>query len=87
MGYSSKDLMKQMAIKSMPVTIIAVIIASALSFPLQSQFWFNLFSADMGVNIPLMIVLDIAIIIYCYAVTYICAGRIKKISVTELMTE
>jgi len=87
LGYSSKDLMKQMAIKSMPVTIIAVIIASALSFPLQSQFWFNLFSADMGVNIPLMIVLDIAIIIYCYAVTYICAGRIKKISVTELMTE
>ncbi len=87
MGYSSKDLMKQMAIKSMPVTIVAVIIASALSFPLQSEFWFNLFSADMGVNVPLMLVLDIAIIIYCYIVTYICAGRIKKISVTELMTE
>ena len=87
MGYSSRDLMKQMAIKAMPVTVIAVVIASALSFPLQSGFWFNLFAADMGVNVPLMIVLDIAIVIYCYVVTYICAGRIKKISVTELMTE
>ena len=38
-------------------------------------------------NIPLTIIADVILVAFCYAVTYISAGKIKAISVTELMTE
>ena len=86
-GYTSKDLMKQIAIKTMPVTIISVIIASFAAKYVYSTFWLMAFGVVGELNIPLTIIADVILVAFCYAVTYISAGRIKAISVTELMTE
>ncbi len=87
MGYTSKDLMKQIAIKTMPVTIVSVIIASFAAKYVYSAFWLMAFGVVGELNIPLTIIADIILVAFCYAVTYISAGKIKAISVTELMTE
>ena len=87
MGYTSKDLMKQIAIKTMPVTIVSVIIASFAAKYVYSTFWLMAFGVVGELNIPLTILADVILVAFCYAVTYISAGRIKAISVTELMTE
>ena len=87
MGYTSKDLMKQIAIKTMPVTIVSVIIASFAAKYVYSTFWLMAFGSVGELNIPLTIIADVVLVVFCYAVTYISAGRIKAISVTELMTE
>ena len=87
MGYTSKDLMKQIALRFMPVTVVSVIIASVLSVYINKGFWMMSFATVATTNIPLIIITDIALIAFCYLVTYIGAGRVKKISVTELMTE
>ena len=87
MGYTSKDLMKQIAIKTMPVTIVSVIIASFAAKYVYSTFWLMVFGVVGELNIPLTIIADIILVAFCYAVTYISAGKIKAISVTELMTE
>ncbi|MBQ1463264.1 MAG: ABC transporter permease [Ruminococcus sp.] len=87
MGYTSKDLMKQIAIKTMPVTIVSVIIASFAASYVYSGFWLMVFGVVGELNIPLTIAADVVLVAFCYGVTYISAGRIKAISVTELMTE
>lgn len=87
MGYTSKDLMKQIAIKTMPVTIVSVIIASFGAKYVYSAFWLMAFGVVGELNIPLTIIADVVLVAFCYAVTYISAGKIKTISVTELMTE
>lgn len=87
LGYSSKDLMTQIAISIMPVTIIAVILASAAAIVINKVFWFQLFGADMKTSIPVLILTDLAIIVFTFVMTYIGAGKIRKISVNELMTE
>ena len=87
MGYTSKDLMKQIAIKTMPVTIVSVIIASFAAKYVYSAFWLMAFGVVGELNIPLTIIADVILVAFCYVVTYISAGKIKAISVTELMTE
>ena len=87
MGYTSKDLMKQIAIKTMPVTIVSVIIASFAAKYVYSTFWLMAFGVVGELNIPLTIIAGVVLVTFCYAVTYISAGKIKAISVTELMTE
>ncbi|MBR1750397.1 MAG: ABC transporter permease [Ruminococcus sp.] len=87
MGYTSKDLMKQIAMKTMPVTVVSVIIASFAAKYVYSAFWLMAFGVVGELNIPLTIIADIVLVAFCYAVTYISAGKIKAISVTELMTE
>ena len=87
MGYTSKDLMKQIAIKIMPVTIVSVIIASFAAKYIYSAFWLMAFGTVGELNIPLTILADVILVAFCYVVTYISAGKIKAISVTELMTE
>ena len=87
MGYTSKDLMKQIAIKTMPVTIVSVIIASFAAKYVYSAFWLMAFRAYGKLNMPLTIIADVILVAFCYAVTYISTGKIKAISVTELMTE
>ena len=87
MGYTSKDLMKQIALKTMPVTIVSVIIASFAAKYVYSAFWLMAFGVLGELNIPLTIIADVILVAFCYAVTYISAGKIKAISVTELMTE
>lgn len=87
MGYASKDLMKQLALKTMPVTIISVIIAAVLTKFVYSRFWMTMFGVIENISIPVTIAMSAVLAVFCYAVTYICAGKVKKISVTELMTD
>ena len=87
LGYSSKDLMTQIAISIMPVTVISVILASVAAILFNKVFWFQLFGADIRTSIPVLILTDIALIAFTFIMTYIGAGRIRKISVNELMTE
>jgi len=87
LGYSSKDLMTQIAISIMPVTVVAVILASAASIIINKVFWFQIFGADIKTSIPVLILTDLALIVFTFVMTYIGAGKIRKISVNELMTE
>lgn len=87
MGYSSKDLMKQLAIKFMPACIISMIIAVFCSIGVDKFFWGAIFGTIADTNIAAIIISALIMTVFCYAVTYISAGKIKKISVTELMTE
>ena len=87
LGYSSKDLMKQIAISIMPVTIVSVILASFAVIAVNKIFWFTAFGVPMKTNIPVLILTDLALVIFTFVMTYIGAGKIKKISVNELMTE
>jgi ABC-type lipoprotein release transport system permease subunit len=87
MGYSSKDLMTQIAIGIIPAVIISMVIASVIAVYLNKSVWMLGFGAVAGSHIPEIIIADIVMVVFCYVVTYISAGKIKKISVTELMTE
>ena len=87
LGYSSKDLMTQMALKIMPVTIVSVIISGFLGIVVNKIFWMSGFGSIAKTNVPVLIVMEILLVAFCYIVTYISAGKVKKISVTELMTE
>ncbi|MBO6192710.1 MAG: hypothetical protein J6O00_00845 [Clostridiales bacterium] len=87
LGYSSKDLMTQIAISIMPVTVVAVILASIASIIINKVFWFQIFGADIKTSIPVLILTDLALIAFTFVMTYIGAGKIRKISVNELMTE
>ena len=71
----------------MPVTVISVILASVAAILFNKVFWFQLFGADIRTSIPVLILTDIALIAFTFIMTYIGAGRIRKISVNELMTE
>ncbi len=87
LGYSSKDLMTQIALKFMPVIIISVVVASVAVVYLNSFFWGSIFCTIASTSIPVIIIGDVFLIVFCYFVTYLSAGRIRKISVNELMTE
>jgi ABC-type antimicrobial peptide transport system permease subunit len=87
LGYSSIDLMTQMAMKIMPVTIVSVIISGFLGVVVNKIFWMSGFGSIAKTNVPVLIVMEILLVAFCYIVTYISAGKVKKISVTELMTE
>lgn len=71
----------------MPVTLISVVIASVCSLYINKYFWILLFGSIVKQNYALMIFTGAVVVIFTYAVTYIGAGNIRKISVTELMTE
>ncbi|MCR4641584.1 MAG: ABC transporter permease [Lachnospiraceae bacterium] len=87
LGYSSKDLMLQLALKYMPVILAGTAIATICGLWINDLFWGLLFAAFAKVNISTVVVTDILLLIFCFAVAYLSAGRIRKISVTELMTE
>lgn len=87
LGYSSKDLMTQMAVRIMPPAIVGVGLASVLAYYIYKAFWLVTFSLEIEPVAWVLVATDMALIGFCYLVTYISAGRIKKISVTELMTE
>ncbi len=87
MGYTSKDLMQQIALHIMPIACVAVIIASVCSVYLMNAFGFVMFGVIMNVNYWIMAPIDLCILLFCYLVTYISAGKVKAISVTELMAE
>ena len=87
LGYSSKDLMTQLALQVLPATIVSSVIGSVLSVIVEKLFWFVLFGVDKATDYAVVIITSVLMVIFCYAVTYLAAGKIKKISVNELMTE
>ena len=87
LGYSSKDLIKQIAISIMPMTVVSVILASVASIIINKVFWFQLFGVSMKTSISVLILTDLALIVFTFVMTCIGAGKIRKISVNELMTE
>ncbi len=87
MGYTSRDLMIQLTLRILPVTIISSCIAAVLAVRVQRAFWMAAFGVQIPESLPLMIGTAAALVLYCLSVTYVSAGSIRKISVTELMTE
>ncbi|MCR5249481.1 MAG: ABC transporter permease [Lachnospiraceae bacterium] len=87
MGYSSKDLMKQLAISILPVTVTAAAIAAVFGSWLYKSFWLVGFGIANDANVAVLVITAIVLVIFCYIVTYLAAGKIRQVSVTELMTE
>lgn len=87
MGYTSRDLMIQLTLRILPVTVISSCIAAVLSVWVQRAFWMAAFGVQIPESLPLIIGTAAALVLFCLTVTYISAGSIRKISVTELMTE
>ena len=87
MGYTSRELMIQLTLRILPVTILSSCIAAVLSVWVQRTFWMVVFGVQIPENLPLIIGTAAALVLFCLSVTYISAGSIRKISVTELMTE
>lgn len=87
MGYTSRDLMIQLTLRILPVTILSSCIAAALSVRVQRIFWMAGFGVQIPESLPLIIGTAAALVLYCLTVTYVSAGSIRKISVIELMTE
>ncbi len=85
LGYTSKELMLQLAFRIMPAALLAVVIGTVLSVGAT-----KLLVSAVGVvpiHLPQIIVLDLLILAFCFGCAWLGAGRIKKISVCELMTE
>ena len=87
MGYTSRDLMIQLTLRILPVTLISSCIAAVLSVRVQRAFWMAAFGVQIPESLPLMIGTAASLVLFCLIVTYISAGSIRKISVTELMME
>ena len=87
MGYTSRELMLQLTLRILPVTIVSSCIAAVLSVWVQRAFWMAAFGVQIPESLPLIIGTATALVLFCLIVTYISAGSIRKISVTELMTE
>lgn len=85
MGYTSRELMLQLAFRIMPPVCLAVVIGTALSV-LLTKLITGLIGA-VSLNIPAVLLVDAVILAFCFGCAYFNAGKIKKISVYELMTE
>ena len=85
MGYTSKELMFQMAFRIIPVAFFAVAIGTGISMLLMGVV--DAFVAKISVSLFTVLIMDIAILAFCFISAYISARRIKKISVYELITE
>ena len=85
MGYTSRELMVQLAMRIMPAALIAVILGTVIGVAATGLL--TSYIGRIGVNMPLVILADILILAYCFGCAYLGARKIKKISVYELMTE
>ena len=86
LGYTTKELMVQLAMRIMPA-VIAAIIPGTVGAAAVFHAVMDAMIGTTPINIPMMIVTIIIMILFCFGCAYVGAGRIKKISVTELMTE
>ena len=85
MGYTSRELKFQLAFRIVPVAVLAVILGTVLSILLTGVV--NAFVCKVTLSVIGIILMDIAILVYCFICAYISARRIKKISVYELISE
>ena len=86
LGYTTKELMVQLAMRIMPAVIVAIILGTVGAAAVLHAAM-DVMVGTTPINIPMMIVTIIIMILFCFGCAYVGAGRIKKISVTELMTE
>lgn len=86
LGYTAKELMVQLAMRIMPAVITAIILGTVGAAAVFHAA-LDVMVGTTPINIPMMIVTIIIMILFCFGCAYVGAGRIKKISVTELMTE
>ena len=84
-GYTSKELMYQMAMRIVPTTIIAVAIGTLISVALTDSI--EMFLAKLAVSVTVVLITDLAILLFTFFAAYRGAKKIKNISVYELMTE
>lgn len=85
MGYTSKELMLQLALQIMPAVIMATFLGTAVS--LLGVKLIAGFVGNIPISVPSVLALDLAVIAFCFGCAYLGARKIKKISVYELMTE
>ena len=85
MGYTSKELMFQMAFRIIPVAVTAVAAGNVLAILLIQVV--NIYVARITLSAAGIISVDLAVLAFCFACAYISSGKIKKISVYELITE
>ena len=86
LGYTTKELMVQLAMRIMPAVIAAIILGTVGAAAVFHAVM-DVMVGTTPINIPMMTVTIIIMILFCFGCAYVGAGRIKKISVTELMTE
>ena len=86
LGYTTKELMVQLEMRIMPAVIVAIILGTVGAAAVLHAAM-DIMVGTTPIHIPMMIVTIIIMILFCFGCAYVGAGRIKKISVTELMTE
>lgn len=86
LGYTTKELMAQLAMRIMPAVTAAIILGTVGAAVVLHAVMDVIFGTT-PINIPMMTITIMIMILFCFGCAYAGAGRIKKISVTELMTE
>jgi len=92
-GFTSFQLMNQVAMSFIPTVAIGVVIGCLLGYLYTNSLLALLLSSagirnvQFTVNLPLTIVLSVGIIVLAYLVSILVSRRIKRISAYELITE
>lgn len=92
-GYSTMQLMHQIAISFLPVIITGVTIGGALGYFFTNPMLAVLLSSagvkrlDFTIHLPTVLLLCIGILLLGYLVSMLVSLKIKKITVHSLMTE
>ncbi len=87
MGYTSKDLRLQIVGRIMPIAVPAIIIGAIVTVPLTDKFQIIAFGGGAAPRYWFLIPASIIVALYVFISGYLSAGKVKKVSVTELMTE
>ncbi|WP_442601996.1 ABC transporter permease [Paenibacillus sp. KN14-4R] len=92
-GYTTLQLMNQIALSFVPIVIIGVVIGGVLGY-FFTNFMLTLLLSGMGshsvnfiVKAPSIVILCISIVVMAYIVSMLVARRIKRISAYGLITE
>jgi len=85
LGYTSRELMFQMAFRIIPVAFLAVVMGTFLSIPLMGVV--GAFVCEIEISVVGIIFMDLAILAFCFGCAYVNARKIKGISAYELITE
>ncbi len=85
MGYTSHELMLQLAFRIVPATIIAVILGTLLAVALTGSV--SSLIGKLVISPAALVAADIIMLLFCFGCAYFGARKIKKISVYELMSE
>ncbi|MBQ3905815.1 MAG: ABC transporter permease [Lachnospiraceae bacterium] len=88
MGYTTKDIKKQLVMRLMPVIIPGVILGTILSIPMTEFFIIGTFGqGSLQARYLLLVPTAILVTLFTFGSAWVSADKVKKVSVTELMTE